>query len=376
MRNILRCPQFAFLICLATLAVPASAELSPQAMLDTCAATLGQNKRCSDVIEVRMGVDLPDKSGTRTETIRYRRDGDRHDVFRSVTSITDAQGKPRSLDSKAGTGQRAIIDGWFLSYDIVVPSPPGSQGPPLVVKMASFTEKAKPEELSYLISQLCDAIFFYGYFEGDQKTFPEVMRNSGSLRLHEAKETVGGQPCDVLEAVNERGHYTVWLDPACGYLPRKALVQRGDNDRYYSILLSQHGGRDPKTLKPRNVKTLSWTADDVALQQVGGQWQITSAHCYLTKHYNEGSIVAGWETDQRKPMGENSDFGDAFKPSLPEETRISNQTQPQISFVWKGGKVVPAVDQPAVDAIGKSMEQLRSKKGVSTTQDVKGGQAK
>jgi hypothetical protein len=59
-----------------------------------------------------------------------------------------------------------------------------------------------------------------GYFYGDirpEERVDRVLRQAPSIRLRDRLERVGRSRCYVIEALTERGRYTLWIDPQHGY---------------------------------------------------------------------------------------------------------------------------------------------------------------
>ncbi|OQA01343.1 MAG: Methicillin resistance mecR1 protein [Planctomycetes bacterium ADurb.Bin412] len=74
---------------------------------------------------------------------------------------------------------------------------------------------------------------FWGYLVGDTERFDEVLLNAKNISVREEREEVRGVLNYVIDAINERGSYTIWIDPEHGYNFSKAVVQRQPGDKIY-----------------------------------------------------------------------------------------------------------------------------------------------
>lgn len=77
-----------------------------------------------------------------------------------------------------------------------------------------------------IIKQKYSGKFFMGYFYPFSGRIDSVLRKAGRLSVRRRMEQVGGSPCYVIDAVQEKDKYTVWIDPQHGYHIAKAVVER------------------------------------------------------------------------------------------------------------------------------------------------------
>ncbi|MHC4575511.1 MAG: hypothetical protein ACYS76_15540, partial [Planctomycetota bacterium] len=56
-----------------------------------------------------------------------------------------------------------------------------------------------------------------GSLFGVHERVDTVLRSSGRISVRDSLEQVGRSPCYVIDAVTERGRYTLWIDPQHGY---------------------------------------------------------------------------------------------------------------------------------------------------------------
>ncbi|MHC4474965.1 MAG: peroxiredoxin family protein [Planctomycetota bacterium] len=79
-----------------------------------------------------------------------------------------------------------------------------------------------PPPLSYRGRELM------GYFFSDGERVDSILRRSEKVSVRDKLERVGRSKCYVIDAVTERGRYTLWIDPEHGYNIAKAQKEAGD----------------------------------------------------------------------------------------------------------------------------------------------------
>jgi hypothetical protein len=72
--------------------------------------------------------------------------------------------------------------------------------------------------------------YFYGDTLHDAKRVDSVLRKAKTISVRDKLERVGRSRCYVIEAVSNRGKYTLWIDPEHGYNIAKAEVFRGPRE--------------------------------------------------------------------------------------------------------------------------------------------------
>ena len=252
---------------------------------------------------------------------RYRRDGDCLDVDRLDYDLGN-DGKPSTTPKYR---VRAMIDreGHAIEY----------YGPPTTPTEVLFTADGTKER-GYVRAQLASDGPLEGYLASDQVSFVELLRRAKKLQLHPRKENVQGFECYVLEASTGHGAYKVWLDPACGYLPRKAVVQKRGSDVW-----------DHKPLNGTYLSEVDSALDSVEIQRVNGQFIPVACRIEETWRRREGGSRTMHITHKRTRIDFDPDFAalGAFKPDLSNGTKVNYQdtAAPDVAYQWMDGKVVP-----------------------------------
>ena len=255
---------------------------------------------------------------------RYRRDGDRLDVDRSLYGL-DAEGKALTVPKYR---TRAMIDGegHAIAYY-------GATTAPTEVLFTADGRK----ELGYTRAQLGSAGALDGYLANDQVGLVELLRQAKDLRLHPSKETVQGVECYLLEASTDHGTYKVWLDPSHGYLPRKAIVQKRGGDVF-----------DHKPLTETPLLEADFILSAVEIQQVDGRLVPVACETEETWRLRDGRSQTMHTAHKRARIDFDPDFQamGAFTPDIPNGTRVNYQdyTETGLAYQWMDGKLVPLVD--------------------------------
>jgi hypothetical protein len=123
-----------------------------------------------------------------------------------------------------------------------------------------------------------------GYFYGDirpEERVDRVLRQAPSIRLRDRLERVGRSRCYVIEALTERGRYTLWIDPEHGYNIAKAEVFR--NARQCDVVFGEHW--------KGKMKMAYASLSNVRFKKIQDVWVLMEADC---KTDGEGINGKGW----------------------------------------------------------------------------------
>jgi hypothetical protein len=74
-----------------------------------------------------------------------------------------------------------------------------------------------------------------GCLFGTHERVDSILRGSGRISVRDSLERVGRSQCYVIDAVTERGRYTLWIDPEHGYNIARAELSGGKGDMIYDI---------------------------------------------------------------------------------------------------------------------------------------------
>jgi hypothetical protein len=113
-----------------------------------------------------------------------------------------------------------------------------------------------------------------GHFLGDirpEQRVDRVLRRARSIRVRDRLERVGRSRCYVIEALTERGRYTLWIDPQHGYNIAKAEVFR--DPRQCDVCFSEHW--------KGKIKMFYTSLSNVRFRKIKNVWVPMEADCEL-----------------------------------------------------------------------------------------------
>jgi thiol-disulfide isomerase/thioredoxin len=272
-------------------------------------------------------------------SIDFRVDGDRYDAagLRSDRRVGKADADPAWRNRTIWDGRRELHRQQSV----------GGDGKGRI--LATVSRKRRDWRPSYN-----NAPFLYGIARGDDRPMARVLRESGSgtATLRDKTEDVGGHACHVIDGKNERGTYTLWVDPAAGYLVRRAAVVRGPGDLWFGHKLhAQATG----TMQNKSEETIDLTR----IEKVGGRWVPVEAIAESKDHY-AGGVQHTRSTAKRSGFELDPDVGKlgAFvMDGIPEGYLVAIMGEDGAqsgTTVWHNGDVVaeapPAAARPAAAA--------------------------
>jgi hypothetical protein len=321
-------------------------QLTADDVLRECAATLASISRRFAIEAESWATSERNygKTGHGMTQYYYRRDGSRLDIER-ISYPLNADGKPSTSPSFRN---RAIInsEGQAISYF-------GAGATP---KEVLFTADGT-KEIGYTQAQMQASESLDGNLARDQVSFVELFPQARELKLHPLTEDIRGSQCYLLEALTDHGAYKVWLDPAYGYLPRKAIVRKRGSDVF-----------DHKPLTETYLSEVDFVLDAVEIQRVDGRFVPVACELEETWRRRDGRVQTTRTTHKRTHIDFEPDFEamGAFKPDIPNGTRVNYQDfmQTGLAYEWMNGKIVPAVDDSALTDIDTFLDDVKQE-GVS-----------
>ena len=253
--------------------------------------------------------------------------------------------------------QYVILDGRVYSYIRWVPE--GKQ-PLRIIASNDLTWRV-------LYSAGSGALALAGYMTPKEKPLAEILAEESSvLHTQPSMQIVNGFPTYVLEATTPYGHYTVWMDPNCGYSPRRVMVERGPDDLY--------GGKPLSAPPPPPIPGLTrlgpsrpplerarFVLDILKIKEIGGGFMATEGTTTSTHVYSDGSIKRRHGACELTLVDLHPDFNDihnAFVLDVPDGTRVFDDDFPAVRFKWQNGKVVADVDDLVIEEIDRTTEEL------------------
>jgi len=215
-----------------------------------------------------------------------------------------------------------------------------------------------------------DALALAGYMLGDKKPLAEILAEESSvLHTQPSMQMVNGFPTYVLEATTPYGHNTVWMDPNCGYTPRRVIVERGPEDLYGGKPVSAPPAPPIPGLTPLSpprppLERARFVLDILKIKEIGGGFMATEGTTTLTLVYSDGSIKKTHGACELTLVDLHPDFNnvpDAFVLDVPDGTRVFDDDFPAGKFKWQNGKMVSLVIRP-ISLVGKPLPKLKDSK--------------
>jgi hypothetical protein len=206
-----------------------------------------------------------------------------------------------------------------------------------------------------------------GYFPGDERSIAEVLGEvTSTLRIREALERVGEHDCYVIESQSKYGHIILWLDPEYEYSIVRAIVEKRGDDIWYGAKLSQvpelseklRAIADPTVLLQK--RAVRFELSDVAVKRIQGRWIPMACNYSRQIDYGEGRSSEDVVAMTRNAIEIAPQFAaNEFRPDFPDGMRVLKPGMGQIRLEWRGGQVVPAVDEEIIQQIDRDVQHNR-----------------
>ncbi len=211
----------------------------------------------------------------------------------------------------------------------------------------------------------------------DNKPLAKILAEESSvLHMRPSMEMANGFLTYVLEATTPYGRYTVWMDPNCGYSPRRVIIERGPKDLFDGKPVSTPLPPSPSGL-PRGtplipmapLEHVRFVLEIEKIKEIGGGFFATEGTTTTTEVYSDGSIMEFHAVCERTLIELNPDFNDipdAFVLDVPNGTRVFDLDFPSIHYVWQDGKITTDIDEYVIEQIDRMAEGLMAESKVST----------
>ena len=211
-----------------------------------------------------------------------------------------------------------------------------------------------------------------GQLSTDDDMLPNILHSSSELRLMEASEEIAGNLCYVVEAKGDYGHYRLWLDPRYGYVPRKIVAYKTENDKYGETLISS---KSPVVLgdsQPVKLEAYTFTCDSIKIEKIGDYFLPTACTILEDWTYSGGLRKTARRVHKRLAIDLAPNFTalGAFVPDLPDGTPINHQNYvgTGIRCEWRDGRVVTNIDAQLLESIDNLVDNMESQTMPSANQ--------
>jgi hypothetical protein len=217
------------------------------------------------------------------------------------------------------------------------------------------------------------------------QTTPEILETATTMAVKEEMEEVNGHKTWVLGADTPHGKITLWIDPECGYNPRRILLEQTGDDIHNGKPLSTpppplpFGGVSSRP-HSRMVR-FEELADNIEIEKVNDVFIPVGCSTRTSEFYENGEETHLKSTHKRTHIDLNPDFDaiGAFVLDVPNGTPVHDLDFQAVSYVWQDGTYVPMVDEELVSAIQQESQEIKSEmrfsEDLSATQKSHGGNA-
>ena len=165
-----------------------------------------------------------------------------------------------------------------------------------------------------------------GFCYGDYERIDSILRKAKSVSVREATELVGRSRCYVIDAVTERGKYSVWFDVEHSYNIAKMEVRRGAGDIIRNA---------------ERVKTdMRFLLSKVRFGSIEGLWFPVEADMETSQDNN--SRITKWH-HKRVEILSNPDhegLGSFLANDINDGTDVTISGRYSEKYKWQGGNVV------------------------------------
>ena len=174
----------------------------------------------------------------------------------------------------------------------------------------------------------------FGHLPGTIERVDSIIRKADSVFVRDSTEKIGNSDCYVIEAKAKTGSYTLWIDPAHGYLIAKAQIRIGPGDAFATGYVL-----------PKNDNT-SIYVKNVRFKKTGNAWFPVEAdfgrrrdfpdgrYSTQSSHYKLGEIVLNPDHDE---------LGSFVPGDIPNGAKVrilKGNTHTEIGrYTWQDGKL-------------------------------------
>jgi len=189
----------------------------------------------------------------------------------------------------------------------------------------------------------------WGYLFGDVERFDEMLLKATNITVRNRKEKIRRVSNYVIEAVNERGSYTIWIDPEHGYNFSKAVVYRRAGDKAFQIVLQP--GEEYMAV-----------VENTKFQEIDGVWIPWEATMENQRKFANGDYTYLRKSLKVLSMKINPDH-EALGSFLTDDIRNGAETwiygipsKDYTDYTWQDSKVVDKAGK-VVDKAGKVVDK-------------------
>lgn len=290
--------------------------------------------------DVLVRVDGTEKEHRESSNVIFKKDGPR---IETITGYNFYDSHGNIVDSRS-SNIHSVFDRQYLSF----------QSLPVAPQLGFITVQNNSESGTQRAEWgLGEGRALDGYLSANTISFNEIIKNS-DLRLLEQQEEIEGNLSYAIEAQTLYGEHKFWLDPTVGYLPRRVEVHKEKGDLLFNGPLSDF------TIENDDNQRIALARYDVIIDsikylKIGEVNYPTQARIITKMTYSDGRIIERERHHKRLniDVDPNFDLLVDFRIFAPEGTRVYHENYPSILYEWRGNKIIPLVDEQALDDIEK-----------------------
>lgn len=176
-----------------------------------------------------------------------------------------------------------------------------------------------------------------GYLYANDERVDELLQDADNIHLLSQMQKIGNNQCYIIEAVTDRGRFTLWLDPdhGCNLAKAKYLCKEGD----------MRNGEKKVEKNEQYVTTL----DNVKFEKIDGTWVPIEAEIHYDwkipgkYNYHEKILYKAVEykfnpDHDALESFESEDIQNGAKFQIIDNTGVSKD-----KYTWQNGELIPDV---------------------------------
>lgn len=169
-------------------------------------------------------------------------------------------------------------------------------------------------------------------------------------------EVINGTLCYVIKAKVPQGSVTAWIAPDKGFNLLKYIIHKGSEDLFKEKPMDETG-----------MEEWTVTVDSIEFEKIGEIFVPVSGRLTNKILFKGGDTKTTSVRVKRSNIQIRPDFKamGAFKINLPDGTPVIIEEVPGIIYKWQDGKLIPGIDEYAMEQIDRISDELRAEGNVA-----------
>jgi len=199
-----------------------------------------------------------------------------------------------------------------------------------------------------MISRGYSGASLFGFSYGDDARIDSVLCKADIIDVEDKLEPVAGSLCYVINATTPYGKYRVWLDPEHGYNIAKMEVKKDTDDLMFGQIM-------------RGKAKFSGSVKNVRFEKISELWVPMEADIEISRTLPNSMFYQSAWHHKRTEVTLNPDF-DSLGVFTPHDVENGAEVLvldvAGISYTWQDGKLVPNVDELAIEQLDKMTDEI------------------